>query len=355
MRFGFHCSPSQIEQKCYLANVSSTRGQALNKKLKYAAAAIAVFAAAIYINNTNHLATHREGKPVLLAHRGIAQRFDERELKNDTCTAARMLPSTHQYLENTISSMRAGFAAGADVVELDVHPTTDGEFAVFHDWTLDCRTDGHGVTREHSMAYLKKLDIGHGYTADGGKTFPFRGKGIGLMPTLTEVLAAFPERRLLINVKSHDPSEGDKLAAVLNKLPAERRAQIMVYGGDEPVDIVRQQTPEVRTISRSTIKSCLLRYIGYGWSGVVPTACKNAMVMLPINVALWLWGWPDRFLNRMIAANSEVFVLGPYRGGEFSTGIDTPEQFARLPQNYSGGIWTNEIEAIAPLAGKRKP
>jgi glycerophosphoryl diester phosphodiesterase len=80
----------------------------------------------------------------------------------------------------------------------------------------------------------------------------------------------------------------------------------------------------------------------------------NAMVMLPINVAPWMWGWPDRFLNRMKAANSEVFVLGPYRGGEFSTGIDTPDQFARLPANYSGGIWTNEIEAIAPLAGKRK-
>jgi hypothetical protein len=198
------------------------------------------------------------------------------------------------------------------------------------------------------MAYLKKLDIGHGYTADGGKTFPFRGKGIGLMPTLTEVLEAFPQARLLINVKSRDPSEGDKLAAVLNKLPAERRAQIMVYGGDEPIEVVRARMPDIRTISRAAIKSCLLGYIGYGWSGVVPKACRNAMVILPINVAPWLWGWPDRFLNRMKAANSEVFVLGPYRGGEFSTGIDTPEQFARLPQNYSGGIWTNEIEAIAP-------
>jgi glycerophosphoryl diester phosphodiesterase len=332
--------------------MSSTRGQALNKKLKYAAAAIVVFAAAVYINNTNHLATHREGKPVLLAHRGIAQRFDERELKNDTCTAARMLPPTHQYLENTIESMRAGFAAGADIVELDVHPTTDGEFAVFHDWTLDCRTDGQGVTREHSMAYLKKLDIGRGYTADGGKTFPFRGKGIGLMPTLDEVLATFPGQRLLINVKSRDPSEGEKLAAVLDKLPADRRAQIMVYGGDEPIEVVRQRASDIRTISRGAIKSCLLGYIGYGWSGVVPKACHNAMVMLPINVAPWMWGWPDRFLNRMKAANSEVFVLGPYRGGEFSTGIDSPEQFARLPQNYSGGIWTNEIEAIAPLTRK---
>ena len=122
----------------------------MKKKLKYAAAAVVVFAAAIYVNNTNLLAAHREGTPVLLAHRGIAQRFDERELKNDTCTAARMLPPSHDYLENTIASMRAGFAAGADIVEFDVHPTTDGEFAVFHDWTLDCRTDGHGVTREHS-------------------------------------------------------------------------------------------------------------------------------------------------------------------------------------------------------------
>ena len=230
--------------------------------------------------------------------------------------------------------------------------TTDGEFAVFHDWTLDCRTDGHGVTREHSMAYLKKLDIGHGYTTDRGKTFPFRGKGIGLMPTLDEVLATFGEQRLLINVKSRDPSEGEKLAAVLNRLPAERRPQIMVYGGDEPVEIVRQRVSEIRTISRGAIKRCLLGYIGYGWSGVVPKACRNAMVMLPINVAPWMWGWPDRFLNRMKAANSEVFVLGPYRGGEFSTGIDTPEQLARLPQNYSGGVWTNEIEAIAPLTRK---
>lgn len=324
----------------------------MNRKLKYAAAAIAVFAAVVYINNTHHLAAHREGKPILLAHRGIAQRFDERDLKSDTCTAARMLPPAHPYLENTIISMRAGFAAGADIVEFDVHPTTDGDFAVFHDWTLDCRTDGHGVTREHSMAYLKKLDIGHGYTADGGKTFPFRGKAIGLMPTLGEVLEAFPQARLLINVKSRDASEGDKLAAVLNTLPAERRAQIMVYGGDEPVESVRQHVPEVRTISRAAIKSCLLGYIGYGWSGVVPKACRNAMVMLPINVAPWMWGWPDRFLNRMTAANSEVFVLGPYRGGEFSTGIDTPEQLSRLPQDYSGGIWTNEIEAIAPLVRK---
>ena len=56
----------------------------------------------------------------------------------------------------------------------------------------------------------------------------------------------------------------------------------------------------------------------------------------------------------MKAANSEVFVLDPYFGGEFSTGIDTPEQFARLQQNYSGGIWTKEIETIAAARRQAK-
>ena len=164
----------------------------MGRKLKYAAAVSAVLVAGVYLNNTSLLAQHHGARPVLLAHRGIAQRFDEHGLTNNTCTATRILPPTHDYLENTIRSMQAGFNAGADIVELDVHPTTDGQFAVFHDWTLDCRTDGHGVTREQTMASLKRLDIGYGYTADGGRTFPFRGKGVGLMPTLGEVLSAFP-------------------------------------------------------------------------------------------------------------------------------------------------------------------
>ena len=323
-------------------------------KLRLTAAIMIAIAAGVYINNTSLLAPRQGGKPALLAHRGMAQRFDEHDLKNDTCTAARMLPPVHDYLENTLRSMRASFEAGADVVELDVHPTTDGAFAVFHDWTLDCRTDGHGVTREQSMATLKTLDIGYGYTADGGKTFPFRGKGVGMMPTLQEVFATFRDKKLLINVKSRDAGEGEKLAAVLNALPAERRRTIMVYGGDEPIDVIRGLTPDVRTISRGAIRSCLIRYIGYGWTGLVPAACRNAMVLVPINAAPWLWGWPDRFLARMNGVSSAVFVLGPYSGGEFSTGIDTPDTFARLPQGYSGGIWTNEIEAIATISRKSK-
>jgi glycerophosphoryl diester phosphodiesterase len=317
-----------------------------------ALAIVGALVAFMVANNTNLVAKRVPGEPTLLAHRGIAQRFDTTDVRADTCTAARMLPSTHDLLENTIASMRAAFETGADVVELDVHPTTDGRFAVFHDWTLDCRSDGTGVTRERSMAELKRLDIGYGYTADGGQTFPFRGKGVGLMPSLDEVLAAFPGRRFLINVKSNDPREGELLAARLAELAPSERDRLMVYGGDQPIAVLHARLPALRTLSRASIKQCLLAYVGYGWTGYVPSACRGALIFVPINVAPWLWGWPDRFLDRMEGAGSRVFVLGDYRGG-WSTGIDTPQDLARLPAGYSGGIWTDEIETVAPLVKPR--
>lgn len=317
------------------------------------AAAILAFAGLLFLLNSNRFAEPVMGAPILLAHRGIAQRFDERDLRNDTCTASRMLPTGHGYLENTLPSMAAGFAAGADLVEVDVHPTTDGKFAVFHDWTLDCRTEGHGETRAHAMASLKKLDVGYGYTADGGRTFPFRGRGVGMMPSLDEVLAAFPDRRFVINVKSNDASEGRKLAAALSGLSPARRRDLVVYGGDAPVAQVRHLLPEVRTASRASLKSCLVRYLALGWSGYVPEACTRSMVLVPVNTTWLFWGWPNRFLHRMRDAGSEVFVVGPYRAGSFTTGIDTVQDLARLPAGYAGGIWTNEIETVARAVGKR--
>lgn len=312
---------------------------------------LSLLAAFIYLNNTNLLTPLPHGKPTLLAHRGIAQQFDTTGITNDTCTATRIRPPVNDYLENTIASMRASFAAGADVVEFDVHPTTDGQFAVFHDWTLECRTNGHGVTREHAMAYLKTLDVGYGYTADGGKTFPFRGKGVGLMPSLDEVLRTFPGRSFLVNIKSNDPAEGDKLAAALENLPPQQRSLLMVYGGDKPIATLRTRVPDVKTMSRASLKACLLRYIAYGWTGVVPRACRSMVIFVPINVAPWLWGWPNRFLDRMASVDSEVFAIGPYHGGDFSTGIDTPNDLARLPKGYAGGMLTNEIEQLAARLG----
>jgi glycerophosphoryl diester phosphodiesterase len=318
-------------------------GVALKKIALALVLIVSLLGAFVYVTNAN-FGPPRSGKPLLLAHRAVAQRFDAANVQRDTCTATLIEPPTHAFLENTLASMQAAFAFGADIVELDVHPTTDGQFAVFHDWTLDCRTDGHGVTREHAMAELKRLDIGYGYTADGGRTYPFRGQGVALMPSLDEVLRTFPDRSFLINIKSNDPDEGRKLAEALRPVAPERRRSLMAYGGDRSIEELRRNLPDLKVMSRGSLKSCLLRYIASGWTGMTPEACRRMVVLVPINIAPWLWGWPDRFLDRMVAADSAVFVIGAYRGGDFSSGIDTPEDMAGLPSGFTGGVLTNEIE-----------
>ena len=312
---------------------------------------VALAIGAILLLNSS-LWTTPETRRTLLAHRGLAQTYGTAGLTATTCTAARIFPPEHSFIENTLPSMRAAFAAGADIVELDIHPTTDGEIAVFHDWTLDCRTDGQGVTRERSLADLKKLDVGYGYTADGGKTYPLRGSGVGLLPSLEEVFSAFPDKRFLIHIKSNDPDEGRRLALRLRSLPPQQLQRLMIYGGALPVAEARQ-TLDVKTMSGATLKRCLIRYFLLGWSGYVPADCERSVILVPVNYAPWLWGWPNRFLNRMHRHGSEVFIVGRYDGEDFSSGIDRGEDFALLPAGFAGGIWTNRIDRIAPLIPNR--
>lgn len=316
--------------------------------LRYVLIALILFASFVFLNNTSIFSYAREGKPTLLAHRGVAQRFDSQGITNDTCTAQRLIPSDHSYIENTIASIQASFSAGADIVELDIQPTTDGELAVFHDWTLECRTDGAGRTRDHSMAELRRLDVGYGYTADGGKTYPLRGKGVGLMPSLREVLKQFSDKRFVINVKGRDIAEGNLLAAHLSELSERQRSLLIVYGsGSELIDRVKAQVPDIRIMSGRTLKGCLQDYILWGWTGVIPEVCRGNAMLIPINIAPWLWGWPNKLLDRFENADTPVFITGPYYGGGFSVGMDTADDLARLPDNFTGGIWTNEVTQIA--------
>ncbi|MFL6561170.1 MAG: glycerophosphodiester phosphodiesterase family protein [Bacillus sp. (in: firmicutes)] len=301
----------------------------------------------MFFNNSSLLAKDRLGEPFLLAHRGLGQTFTMKGIEWDTCTAERIYEPEHPYLENTLASMQAAFSAGADLVELDIKPTKDGKFAVFHDGTLDCRTNVKGSTQDYTMAELKKVDIGYGYTADQGKTFPFRGKGVGLMPTLADVMTNFSDKPFLIHIKNADPKEGTMLAQFLSELPEKRLNQLTVYGDDKPIAALKEQLPELRVMSKATLKSCLLPYLGIGWTGYMPAACKNTQLHIPEKYAPWLWGWPNKFLTRMDQVNTRVIVVAG--DGGWSEGFDSAADLKRLPSNFTGGIWTNRVDRIAPI------
>lgn len=326
----------------------------MGKLLRRVVPGLLVLAGFVYVWNASWRGAPPTGGVELIAHRGVHQTFSSEALENDTCTAERMDPPTHALLENTLPSMAAAFDAGADIVELDVHPTTDGRFAVMHDWTIDCRTEGTGETRSHDMAYLRTLDIGYGYTSDDGANYPFRGTGVGQMPELEEVFAAFPGRRFLVDFKSNEVREGDMLAALVAAHPEWRANVWGAYGGDPPTFRSEELIGGLSVWSRRGLVDCVLQYAGLGWTGFVPDACRNTVVMMPTNIAPLLWGWPNLFLERMHNAGSRVILLGPYGAGDVgTTGIDTPEQLATVPDDFAGYIWTNKIEVIGPLARER--
>ncbi len=318
------------------------------RKRYWTAAAVAAIAGGLYLLNASWLATLPATQPLLQAHRGDYQRYDRTGLTNDTCTATRIFKPTNDYLENTLPSMAKAFKDGADVVEFDVHPTIDHQFAVFHDWTLDCRTDGHGVTRKHTTAELKALDIGYGYTYDGGKTFPFRGRFKGAMPTLDEVLKAFPDKDILINIKSNDPAEGDALDAYLRRVGESHDPRLSVYGGDKPIARLQVSRPEMRPFSVASLKACGYGYIALGWTGFMPKACHNTTLYLPVNMTWMMWGYPNRLQSRFAAAGSYIYLLGAQKGKVGLQGLNSPADLTRVPASWRMGVLTDEVETAGP-------
>ncbi len=293
-------------------------------------------------------------RPGILAHRGLAQTFDDAVVDNDTCTAAIINPPDHQFIENTIASIKAAFAVGSDVVEIDIQSTSDGKFVIFHDLGLNCRTDGSGVTRQHSLAYLQSLDVGYGYTFDNGKSFPFRGKGKGLMPSLTEVLNRFPEGKFLINVKSGSEEEAELLVAFIRKLDAMDRNRLAVYGkSSKTADLIREKNLLIRTLSQEDLSDCLIAYMAIGWLYTFPDKCKNQLILVPSNMSGVLWGWPHRFVEMAHKNNSEVVLTGPYTGRKHIPAIDNLHELDEIPEGFEGLVWTNRAHLIGERLKQR--
>jgi glycerophosphoryl diester phosphodiesterase len=298
----------------------------------------------VWLNNTNvFYSKQRDYK--LLAHRGLAQSYDVSKVDWDTNTAEIIDEPEHPYLENTIPSMQAAFDLGADVVELDVRLTKDKRLAVFHDFALEYRTNASGLVGDYTMAELKDLDIGYGYTADKGQTYPFRGKGLGLMPELAEVFSAFPGKELLINVKDGDVETYQVLwTDYLSRMTKDQLSLITVYGDDDGIDYLREQSPDLRLLSMRMMKKALLKYELLGFTGYIPKELHNMELHLPLKYAKFLWGWPNKFVKRMESVNTRVvIVLGD---GKWSEGFDTEESLEVIPKGYKGYIWTNRIDKV---------
>ena len=104
--------------------------------------------------------------------------------------------------ENTLAAFESAHRNwAADMIELDVQATSDGRCVVIHDPTLERTTDGSGRVADLPWDAVREFDAGYRFSADGGRTHPFRGRGIGV-PVIEEVLETLPAMPLTIEVKT---------------------------------------------------------------------------------------------------------------------------------------------------------
>lgn len=147
--------------------------------------------------------------------------------------------------ENTLAGMEAGARAGVDVLEFDVHRTRDGELVVIHDETVDRTCDGSGRVADLTLPELRRLDAGYWFTQDGGKTYPYRGRGV-VISTLSEVMEAYPEHLLTVEIK---PSPyPDHVGKVVRTLQDQAGGRALIGCFEHGIlEEVRALAPEIPT------------------------------------------------------------------------------------------------------------
>ncbi|MCD8318850.1 MAG: glycerophosphodiester phosphodiesterase family protein [Paraprevotella sp.] len=91
--------------------------------------------------------------------------------------------------ENTVKAIEGAADMGADMVEIDIQKTRDGQFVLMHDDTIDRMTEGKGRVADYTVDELKQFRMRR---SDGTWSDE-------RIPTLEEALSAC-KGRLLVNI-----------------------------------------------------------------------------------------------------------------------------------------------------------
>lgn len=145
--------------------------------------------------------------PIAMAHRGFS--LDGRE--------------------NSMVAFAAAVDLGLRFLETDVHATRDGVLLAFHDARLDRVTDGHGAIADQPWSVVSKVRIA----------------GVEPIPRLEEVLDAWPDVRVNIDVKASGAIQ--PLVQVIGRTNAIDRVCVASFSGRRRAAVRRALGPRLAT------------------------------------------------------------------------------------------------------------
>lgn len=113
-------------------------------------------------------------------------------------------------------------AWGVDMIETDAHLTADGKVVLIHDPTVDRTCDGRGRVASMTYREVQALDAGFHFRDPQGNP-SFRDRGVSV-PTLDQVLEAFPHTR--VNVETKSAEVAGPLVEVIRRHKAAHRVLV---------------------------------------------------------------------------------------------------------------------------------
>ena len=194
--------------------------------------------------------------------------------------------------ENTLPAFERAWEAGVPYLEMDCHASSDAEIVVIHDATLDRTTDGRGPVKAQSFKALQRLDAGYRFTRVG-EHFPFRGQGVQL-PRLADVLAAFPEARINLEIKQADPPIIGRVVELLRRadaidrvlLAAEDDGIMAEIRAAEPGTAIGMSRGDIVALFQAALEDRLDAYQAPGHALQIPPSFMGDSLVTPENLAL---------------------------------------------------------------------
>ena len=178
-----------------------------------------------------------------------------------------------EFPSNTMYAFRKAVGAGADMLELDIGVTRDGKVVVLHDTTVNRTTNGRGTVASKTLKAIRRLDAAHWFAPRARdhydhdlprRAYRFRGVATGdreppkgfrpadfRVPTLSEVLRAFPRIPINVEIKGRTPDEetreyvrnAEALARLLRR--TKRRNLIVASFQQAAVDRFHELVPRI--------------------------------------------------------------------------------------------------------------
>lgn len=204
--------------------------------------------------------------------------------------------------ENTLRSFRRADREGVDMIELDLHLSSDGALVVMHDADVDRTTDGSGPISGFTLEELRALDAGEGER----------------VPVFEEVVEAV---RAPLQAEIKDGAAARVLARAIEKGDLHKRVTVISFQA-EALRETRELLPDMPLVLVAGKSS--------------PTAPERARDLGAVMVSLELCHLEAETVQRCHEAGIEVI----------SWTVNTPEELERARALELDGVVTNRPEIL---------